>query len=187
MQEKKGSEEIPDGAVRLELGGIMVADNFERLLTSIRVNAFLQEGGSVGARKADDMGLYIESVVGQYAEIMALEPFTILSLMEQHRVKAGVDTMAYYKRSRFPDVADLTYFESVAAMRRAFSTTGYLCPACKSTSSHATVCTKCDFDIGVVKSFGMKLLVKEAFLTTGNVVNIFPPVNAVRPGKRNAA
>jgi hypothetical protein len=163
----------------------MMEDRFEDLLKKPVEQARASWEGRTGEDRANKVEEFIRKKTKHYAEILGYSSTEILEKLEERRDYFSCN---YYQEANFPELSEVTVFNTKEDFKKSFPSGKYICPACKGISTHALECNSgipiekrktCDwkaYGLFGTMGLGFRFVVKDSFLIEPIVYEIFNPV-----------
>ncbi|NEG94348.1 hypothetical protein [Leclercia adecarboxylata] len=157
-----------------------LVDEFEGLLAGIQAkcSGFSADSGVRTVR-------FIRQFTTEYADLLEVTPLEVLAAVEKARDYSAPN---YYQQTNFPDLKGVTVFASLGALQAAIPSKQFRCPCCMGVSSDpytcnsgekqkdGSVCNWTSYGLFGTLGKGLRVLIKDAFLTQPRVHEIFMPL-----------
>ncbi len=138
----------------------------------------------------DEMVTFINSMLSDYSAWLGISESELLERMEKIR---DITAPNFYQRSKFPQLKEVTLFDTTDDLRKAIGDRGFRCPKCGQESKDYQACDSILLDdegnncnwkaYGLFGTMGkgLTVAVKEQFLKLPQVWDIFMPINMEKP------
>ena len=128
---------------------------------------------------------FIRQFTAEYAALLEVTPLEVLAAVEKARDYTAPN---YYQQSNFPSLKGVTVFASLGALQAAIPSKQFRCPCCSGVTSDpytcnsgekrkdGAVCNWTSYGLFGTLGKGLRVLVKDAFMSQPRVHEIFMPL-----------
>ena len=157
-----------------------LVDEYEGLLAGIQAKCSGFSADSV-VRTVQ----FIRQFTAEYAALLEVTPLEVLAAVEKARDYTAPN---YYQQSNFPSLKGVTVFASLGALQAAIPSKQFRCPCCSGVTSDpytcnsgekrkdGAVCNWTSYGLFGTLGKGLRVLVKDAFMSQPRVHEIFMPL-----------
>lgn len=158
---------------------------FNELLEQIRAAC-----GGFGDSSAERVVEFIRQFTAEYAEALSLSQFDVLVAVEKARDHSAAN---YYQEAHFPKLAEVSIYATRDEFLAAIPSRKFRCPCCKGEStdpnrcnsgvvtSAGNVCNWASFGLFKTLGEGLRVVIKDTFLSAPVVHEIFMPLELEQP------
>jgi len=159
--------------------------SLEETILAVRTEVQEHMEGVTGAKRADELEMFIREMLVEYAAVLGFSEGEILENLEARRDYSAVN---YYQLANFPPLKGVHIFDDMGQLQGEFPSGKFVCPNCGGISTHPTTCNSgvrgandlpCDWKAwGLLRTFGTGywFIVKDDFLAHPVVHEIFMPL-----------
>lgn len=158
---------------------------FNELLEQIRA-ACSGHGDSTAEKVVE----FIRQFTAEYAEALSLSQFDVLVAVEKARDHSAAN---YYQEAHFPKLAEVSVYATRDEFLAAIPSRKFRCPCCKGEStdpnrcnsgvvtSAGNACNWASFGLFRTMGEGLRVVIKDTFLSAPVVHEIFMPLELEQP------